>query len=107
MPCNYYNQDSCVHDKTHETKGTIYKHICSACFANGGKSFTHPETQCRNKNKKVKKRVSQCLYPWVQCFEKLLSNQVCLCKKCRKLGVFWGKVCHQAGLARLVLQFQN
>ena len=52
MPCNYYNQDSCVHDKTHETKGTIYKHICSACFANGGKSFTHPETQCRNKNLK-------------------------------------------------------
>ena len=48
MPCNYYNQDSCVHDKTHETKGTIYKHIFSACCANGGKSFAHPETQCRN-----------------------------------------------------------
>ena len=50
MPCNNYNQDSCVHNKTHE-KGTIYKHICSACFANGGKSFMHPETQCKNKNK--------------------------------------------------------
>ena len=60
MPCNYYNQDSCVHDKTHETKGTIYKHICSACLANGGKTFVHPETQCRNKSKKtsVKKRIT-------------------------------------------------
>ena len=52
MPCNYYNQDSCVHKKTHETKGTLYKYICSACFANGGRTFMHPETQCRNKNKK-------------------------------------------------------
>ena len=52
MPCSYYNQDSCVHDKTHETKGTLYKHICSACFANGGRSFMHPETQSKNKNTK-------------------------------------------------------
>ena len=56
MPCNYYNQDSCVHDKTHETKGVIYKHICSACFASGGKTFSHPETQCRNKSKKIQSK---------------------------------------------------
>ena len=56
MPCNYYNQDLCVHDKTHETKSPIYKHICSASFANGGKRFTHPETQCRNKNKKTQSK---------------------------------------------------
>ena len=61
MPCNYYNQDSCVHDKTGETKGTICKHICSACFANGG-CFVHPETQCRNKSKKSQSKMSNSGY---------------------------------------------
>ena len=52
MPCNYYNQDSCVHDKTHETKGVIYKHICSACFASGGRLLA---TQKHNAETRVRK----------------------------------------------------
>ena len=49
MPCQYYNQGSCAHLKSHETRGTLYKHICTYCFATSGKTFTHPESQCRNK----------------------------------------------------------
>ena len=33
MPCQYYNQGSCVHQKSHDTRGTLYKHICTHCFA--------------------------------------------------------------------------
>ena len=39
MPCNFYNQHNCTHDKTHETQRVVYRHICPACFANGGRSF--------------------------------------------------------------------
>ena len=51
MPCLYYNQNSCTHQKTHDTKGVSYKHVCSSCFATSGKSFAHPESECRNKNR--------------------------------------------------------
>ena len=54
MPCNFYNQDSCMHSKSHETRGVWYKHICSSCFANSGKTFAHPESACKNKNKLAK-----------------------------------------------------
>ena len=27
MPCQYFNQGSSVHQKSHDTKGTLYKHI--------------------------------------------------------------------------------
>ena len=37
MPCNFYNQGSCNFSTTHETKGVLYKHICSFCFSKGGK----------------------------------------------------------------------
>ena len=58
MTCQYFNERSCVHQKSHETKGTLYKHICAACFASQGKTYPHPETECRNKLKeKCKKRV--------------------------------------------------
>ena len=50
MPCLYYNQNSCTHQKTHETRGVSYKHVCSSCFATSGKTFAHPESECRNKN---------------------------------------------------------
>ena len=55
MPCQYYNQGSCAHLKSHDTRGTLYKHICTHCFATSGKTFTHPESQCRNKQKKQTK----------------------------------------------------
>ena len=45
MTCNYFNAGTCSHTKTHETRGVLYKHVCSACFANG-KSFGHPEIEC-------------------------------------------------------------
>ena len=105
-PAIIYNQDSCVHDKTHETKGKIYKHICSACFVNWGKSFTNTETQCRNKNKKSQSKNLwyrfKCLYRGFKNLKKTSSNQVCMRKKCEKLGIFRREVC-KAGLARLVL----
>ena len=55
MPCQYFNQGSCVHQKSHETKGTLYKHIFAACFASQGKTYPHPETECRNKLRKSAK----------------------------------------------------
>ena len=55
MPCQYYNQGSCVHQKSHDTRGTLYKHICTHCFATSGKTFAHPESQCRTKLKKLTK----------------------------------------------------
>ena len=54
MPCNFYNQGSCNFSTTHETKGVLYKHICSLCFSKGGKNFAHSETECRSKNKHAK-----------------------------------------------------
>ena len=53
-PCNYFNAGTCSHSKTHETRGVLHKHVCSACFATG-KSFGHPKTECRSKNKKFPK----------------------------------------------------
>ena len=56
MPCVYFNQGTCPHSKNHETKGTLYKHICSACFAIDNKCFPHPEHEDRNKSKYSKTR---------------------------------------------------
>ena len=44
--CLYFNKGSCTYSKTHDTKGTTYKHICSGCFAASGRTFPHPETEC-------------------------------------------------------------
>ena len=54
MRCNFYNQGTCNHSATHETKGVLYKHICSFCFSKRGKNFAHAETDCRSKNKQAK-----------------------------------------------------
>ena len=53
MPCQNYNQGSCVHQKSDDMRGTLYKHICTHCFATCGKTFAHPEFQCRTKQKKL------------------------------------------------------
>ena len=55
MPCQYFNQGSCVHQKSHDTKGTLYKHICAACIGSHGKTYPHPEIDCRNKLRKSAK----------------------------------------------------
>ena len=35
IPRQYFNQGTCSHNKSHNTRGVRYNHICSACFANG------------------------------------------------------------------------
>ena len=55
MPCQYFNQGSCVHQKSHDTKGALYIHICAACFASHGKTYPHPKIDCRNKLRKSAK----------------------------------------------------
>ena len=51
MPCTYFNQGTCLQKKSHETRGVLYKHICASCFASAGKTFTHPEVECKSKQK--------------------------------------------------------
>ena len=49
--CVYYNKGSCAHKQTHETKRVQYKHICISCCAKYGKSYPHPQTECRKSAK--------------------------------------------------------
>ena len=55
MPCQFFNQGMCSHNTIHETKGVLYKHICSFCFTSANKSFSHTESECRNKKKSASK----------------------------------------------------
>ena len=48
MVCTYFNQNTCNFNKTHETKGVLYRHICASCFIMG-KSYPHSEVDCRQK----------------------------------------------------------
>ena len=54
MPCTYFNQNTCTFAKTHETRGVVYRHVCSSCFSTLGKNFPHMEIECRQKQKKTK-----------------------------------------------------
>ena len=54
MPCIFYNKGPCNQPKTHETKGILYRHICSVCFTNG-KAFNHSEVEYKNKLRKLSK----------------------------------------------------
>ena len=51
MPCQFFNQNSCSYTSTHETRGVLYKHICSHCFTTANRTFSHSEMDCRNKKK--------------------------------------------------------
>ena len=55
LNCTYFNQGTCVHTRTHETKGVTYRHVCSYCFQQNSKLFPHAEHDCRNKSKRVSK----------------------------------------------------
>ena len=55
LNCSYYNQGTCVHQRSHDTKGVTYRHIYAFCFQQLGKTFNHSEPNCRNKNKKLSK----------------------------------------------------
>ena len=50
LTCSYFNQGTCVHQRSHDTKGTMYRHICNYCFQQTGKTYPHSEQNCRNKN---------------------------------------------------------
>ena len=51
MPCQFFNQNTCSFQKTHETKGVLYRHVCSTCLEKFGKSFAHSDLDCKNKLK--------------------------------------------------------
>ena len=55
LTCSYYNQGTCMHQKSHDTKGVNYRHICAYCFQQSGKTYPHSEQNCRNKTKKLTK----------------------------------------------------
>ena len=55
LNCSYYNQGTCVHQRSHDTKGVPYRHICAFCFQHLGKTFNQSEQNYRNKNKKLSK----------------------------------------------------
>ena len=51
MLCQFFNQNSCVHASTHETRGVLYKHICAHCLTSANRTFSHSEMDCRNRKK--------------------------------------------------------
>ena len=51
MICQFFNQGTCFHQATHETKGITYKHLCNHCFTKNGKAFLHSEVDCKTKLK--------------------------------------------------------
>ena len=53
MICQFFNQNSCIHSATHETKGVVYRHICAYCHSRSGKSLPHSKNVCRNKNREA------------------------------------------------------
>ena len=55
LTCSYYNQGTCIHQKSHDTKGVTYRHICAYCFQQFGKTYSHSEQNCRSKTKKMTK----------------------------------------------------
>ena len=51
-PCIYYNRNACSQTKTHETKGVLYRHICSACWTSDNKAYGHSQADCRRTRSK-------------------------------------------------------
>ena len=49
--CVYSNKGVCSQYQTHETKGVLYKHVCASCWSTDGKSYPHPQTECRKSTK--------------------------------------------------------
>ena len=57
LTCSYFNQGTCVHQRSHDNKGIMYKHIYNYCFQQNGKTYPHSEQNCRSRN--TKKTVSK------------------------------------------------
>ena len=56
MPCIYFNEGKCKFQKSHETAGTFFRHICTACMAADGKANNHPEVDCRNRSRQFQSK---------------------------------------------------
>ena len=54
-PCIYYNKNACSQNRTHETKGVLYRHICSACWAANNKVYGQSQVDCRRTRSKTSK----------------------------------------------------
>ena len=52
LPCLYFNKNTCVLKTSHETRGVLYRHICSACFSAEGKAYAHSQADCRKSKPK-------------------------------------------------------
>lgn len=51
-PCTAYNSSSeCSLPAGHLVNGRKVQHVCTFCLYNSCAAYTHPETQCRNKNR--------------------------------------------------------
>lgn len=51
-PCTAYNSPSgCPLPTGHVVNGRKAQHVCTFCLYNSCSAYTHPEVQCRNKNK--------------------------------------------------------
>ena len=57
LTSSYFNQGTCVHQRSHDTKDIMYRHICNYCFQQNGKTYPHSEQNCRSRN--TKKTVSK------------------------------------------------
>ena len=58
MPCTYCNQNTCSFAKTHETRGVVYRHVCSSCFSTAAKISNTWKSSVRKKQA-AKKRVGE------------------------------------------------
>ena len=53
LPCIYFNKNTSVQKSSHETRGVLYRHICSACFSAEGKAYSHSHADCRKSKPKI------------------------------------------------------
>ena len=52
MNCQSYNQGSCVHSKSHDAKGMLYKHICTSCFCYNWQKISSSGSRMQGQAKK-------------------------------------------------------
>ena len=47
VSCLYLKKNACTENKTHETKGVLYRHICSSCWVADNKAYGHSQVDGR------------------------------------------------------------
>ena len=45
-------KNTCIQKSSRETRGVLYRHICSACFSAEGKAYAHSQADCRKSKPK-------------------------------------------------------